>query len=57
MSKNYFAWTTSGKLVALGECENFDDASEKEPPNTQWLFDEPALRDFQNEITQALKSK
>lgn len=53
-SQEYWAWTDDGKLVPLGACESYDEASEKEPGNTHWIFSRQGLEEFRVELDREL---
>jgi len=45
----YYAWQDTGEVVPLGECANFDDASDKSDVLARavhWIFGEEDLREF-----------
>lgn len=44
MKTRYYACVDGERIVPLGECECFDDAEEKSPAGTMWLYDEAGLR-------------
>ena len=44
MKTRYYACVDGERIVPLGECECFDDADEKSPAGTMWLYDEAGLR-------------
>lgn len=44
MKTRYYACVDGERVVPLGECECFDDADEKSPAGTMWLYDEAGLR-------------
>ena len=44
MKTRYYACVDGEGIVPLGECEGFDDADEKAPAGTMWLYDEAGLR-------------
>jgi hypothetical protein len=54
MPQDYWAWTDDGKLVPLGLCEDFNEASEKEPGNTHWVFSRQGLEEFRVELDREL---
>ena len=44
MKTRYYACVDGERIVPLGDCECFDDADEKSPAGTMWLYDEAGLR-------------
>ena len=42
--KKYYACVDGELIVPLGECDSFDEADEKAPPCTTWIYDEEGLR-------------
>ena len=53
MPQDYWAWTDE-ELVPLGICQDFDEAYEREPPNTHWIFTRQGLEEFYEEIKREL---
>ena len=54
MPEDYWAWTDTGKLVPLGICDGFDEAYEREPPCTHWVFTRQGLEELYEEIKREL---
>jgi predicted dienelactone hydrolase len=52
----YFAMLDTEKIRPLGECASVDEAYEKEPGSSHWMFDEMTLRAFIAEAQAALGS-
>ena len=41
---NYYALVDGEKVVPLGPCECFEDADEKAPPGTNWIYSEEDIK-------------
>jgi len=57
MPQDYWAWTDTGKLIPLGICEDFDEASERadaKAPSNHWIFNRQGLEEFKAEILREL---
>ena len=54
MKTRYYACVDGERIVPLGECECFDDADEKSPAGTMWLYDEAGLRALFTSIKEEL---
>lgn len=57
MPQDYWAWTDEGKLIPLGICEDFDEASERadtKAPSNHWIFSRQGLEEFKAEILREL---
>lgn len=56
MPADYWAWTDEGKLIPLGICEGFDEADERAPGNTHWIFTREMLQQFRAEIAREIST-
>ena len=53
----YWAWVDGQTLVPLGGCESFDQADERAPAATTWIFDRDSLLDLQQQIAEQIKER
>lgn len=52
---NYYALVDGEKVVPLGPCASFDDADDRAPPCTNWIYDKEALQRLVASAKEALK--
>lgn len=50
MTERYFALTDDEHVVDLGECADFDEADDKSPQNTHWIFNLAGLEQVRDDI-------
>lgn len=51
---NYFALIDGVGVKALGACEDFGDADDKAPPNTNWIYDEDGAQALMKNLVEVL---
>lgn len=55
MPQDWWAWSDD-KLVPLGVCDGFDEADEKAPERTHWLFNRATLEDMVDKAARELQA-
>ena len=51
----YFAMTDQEEITLIGDFEDIQEAFDKEPSGTHWVFSEEGLRQFADKIEEILK--
>ncbi len=54
MPQDFWAWLDTMELKPLGICESYDEAFEKAPGNTHWVFTRQGLQEMREHINKEL---